>query len=208
MARLLVVDGSVRGGAGNTARALAYAASAAARRGMSVGTLTMCEHTGSVEDVVQAIRAADAFVFGTGTYWGSWGSPLQRLLEVITGLEASDALVGKPCGVVVTMDSVGGVDVAARLLGALCTMGCAAAPFPIVVLSRIGAQVQDDDVWRLVDVDVLVENLAIAAAPRPRYAAWTVERARLPTGPFPTWGPLDVGGARFAGPTTKASDDG
>ena len=93
------------------------------------------------------------------------------------------------------MDSVGGSDVGARLLSALGTMGCATAPFPLVVLSRTGLAVQGqagfDDVWQLKDLEVTVTNLL--ACKRGAYAAWSVDKGRLPTGAWPSAGALDLG---------------
>src|SRR5690606_1188808 len=104
----------------------------------------------------------------SGVYWGSWGSPLQRFLEVMTWLEGTPTLVGKPCGAVVTMDSVGGQDVGQRLLGVLATLGCMIPPMPMVIVSRLGAEVSgvpgNEDVWQIEDIDLLVENLLIAAS--------------------------------------------
>lgn len=195
---LLVVDGSVRGGAGNTTAALAVAKRVAVDAGFAVDDLVLATYVGTIAALLERVGRADALLVGTGTYWSSWGSPLQRFLEVATTLEATDALVGKPVGVVVTMDSVGGVDVGARLLGAFALMGCAQPPFPLVVLSRVTAGVDDPDVWSPRDLPVLVENLAAAArAPRPAYRVWPVARAAAPSGDWPAWGPLDVGGARF-----------
>lgn len=204
MTTLFVVDGSVRGPAGNTARALARAARRARSSGLDVDVCALASCDDEIATLVARVRRADALLFGTGTYWGSWGSPLQRFLELLTGLEGTDAFLGKPAGAVVTMDSVGGVDVGTRLLGALALMGCATPPFPLVVLSRVTEGLRDDDVWSAEDVDVLVDNLAAAcAAPRPAYKAWPVERATVPDARFPAWGPLDVGARSFG----AASDD-
>jgi NAD(P)H-dependent FMN reductase len=195
---LLLLDGSVRGAGGNTASALRVARRAAEAAGLAVDEIALSTYVGTIDALLDRVARADALLVGTGTYWSSWGSPLQRFLEVATSLEATDALLGKPVGVVVTMDSVGGVDVAARLLGTFALLGCAQPPFPMVVLSRIGARVQDDDVWSARDVAILVDNLAaMLRAERPAYRRWPVTSADRPSGEWPAWGPLDVGGARF-----------
>lgn len=199
--RILALDGSLRGGAGNTGRALAFAGRTAPPC-IDFKQVVLSDYAGTVEALVDELAAADGFLVGTGTYWSSWGSPLQRFLEVMTGLECSDVFLGKPVGVVVTMDSVGGVDVATRLLGTFGKLGCTTPPLPLVVLSRIAALLQgtpsDMDLWQLEDLEVLVANLALAArAERPRWRTWTVERAPMPRGPFPAAGRLELGVPHF-----------
>lgn len=193
--KLLAINGSVRGDDGDGAEVLRAALAFAGD--VEADMVTLASYGGTVEAMVDRVCAADAFLLVTGTYWGSWGSPLQRFLEVLTPLEASAAFLGKPAACVVTMDSVGGSDVGARLLAALGTMGCTTAPFPLVVLSRTGLAVQGrpgfDDVWQPKDLEVTVTNLLARAGERPAYAAWSVDRGRLPTGPWPASGPLDLG---------------
>jgi chromate reductase len=199
--RILVVNGSVRGAHGDCARAL----DAAARHlgDEEIANVVLAEYRGTVEGMVELIRGADAFVVGTGTYWGNPGSPLLRFLEVITPLEATDAFVGKPVACVVTMDSVGGVDVATRLLGTFAMMGCVVAPFPLVVLSRTGHAVAGqpgfDDVWQEKDLEVTMKNLvAAASSDRSRFVAWPVDKGRLPSGAWPASGVLDLGFPKFS----------
>lgn len=198
--RLLALNGSVRGDHGDAAEALKAALAFAGD--VDVAPVTLATYQGTVEAMVQLLNDADAILVGTGTYWGSWGSPLQRFLEVMTPLEATPAFVGKPAACVVTMDSVGGVDVGTRLLGALATMGCCTAPFPLVVLSRVGFAVQGtpgfDDVWQPRDLEVTVTNLVKhARATRDTrasaHATWSVDNGRLPTGAWPATGALDLG---------------
>lgn len=195
--RILALDGSLRGAQGNTGRALQHARKLAPKEA-DIVVLELCDYSDTVEALADELRRADALLVGTGTYWSSWGSPLQRFFEVVTGLECSDAFLGKPVSAVVTMDSVGGVDVGTRLLGAFCTLGCMAPPFPLVVLSRIASLLEgtpdDMDLWQRDDLEVLVHNLVEAArAPRPAWRAWPVKRAPLPSGPFPAAGRLDLG---------------
>jgi NAD(P)H-dependent FMN reductase len=195
--RALLLNGSVRGADGDTAVALARARAALAAYGDDVDELVLATCAEDLDAIRARVFAADAFVFGTGTYWSSWGSPLQRFLELATPWEAGPEFVGKPAIALVTMDSVGGVDVAARLLTTLSLFGCCVPPFGTVVLSRTGQAVVDrpgfEDVWRLDDVDVAVANLRALADVRGRFAAWPVERARAVRGAFPRPGPLDLG---------------
>jgi NAD(P)H-dependent FMN reductase len=198
--KLLALNGSVRGDDGDAAEAMKAALAFAGD--VDVAPVTLATYRGTVEAMVRLLTDADAILVATGTYWGSWGSPLQRFLEVMTPLEATPAFLGKPAACVVTMDSVGGVDVGTRLLGALGTMGCATAPFPLVVLSRVGFAVQGregfDDVWQPRDLEVTVTNLVThARATRDTrstaHQSWTVDKGRMPTGPWPATGALDLG---------------
>ena len=199
-----MINGAVRGSSGNTATVLA-AARAKLPADLEVHELVLAEYTGTVEDLACELREADALLFATGVYWGSWGSPMQRFLEVMTWLEGTDTLLGKPVGVVVTMDSVGGQDVAQRLLGVFATLGCLVPPMPMVVISRLSSAVSgtpgNEDVWHVDDIQGLVENLRIGAAARALpWKAWAFERTVMPTGTYPASGPLDLGLPRFGGP--------
>ena len=205
MRRLLIINGAVRGSGGNTSRVLG-AARAKLPADLEVREVVLAEYTGTVEDMAQELRDADALLFATGVYWGSWGSPMQRFLEVMTWLEGTDALIGKPVGVVVTMDSVGGQDVAQRLLGVLATLGCLVPPMPMVVVSRVGTLVSgtpgNEDVWHVDDIQGLVENLRTATQARSLpWKQWAFERTTIPTGTYPASGPLDLGLPRFGGPS-------
>ena len=199
--RLLTINGAIRGSGGNTSRALVVAEEHARAVGpdviSSVSRIDLAEFKGDVSVLVDSVRAADILLFGSGVYWSSWGSPLQRFLEVMTPHEATDVFVGKSVGVVLTMDSVGGTDVAARLLFALSLFGCTSPPFAAVVLSRISelsaAQVDSDDVWQPADLHTLLDNLVLQAASRPAYKLWPVVAANVVDGVWPLPGPLDLG---------------
>ena len=191
--RILFLNGSVRGAGGTTARALAIAAAHASARGFDVDTLHLADFVGDVDAIVQRVRAARGMIVGSGVYWSSWGSPLQRFLEVMTPHEATDVFVGTSVGAVLTMDSVGGTDVAARLLLALGLMGCVAPPFPAVVLSRIAEASDDDDVWQPHDLHTLVDNVALQAAHTPPWTTWPVTAADVVDGPWPLPGRLELG---------------
>ena len=42
----------------------------------------------------EVLAEADGFVFATGTYWDSWGSPLQKFLEETTAFEGTSVWLG------------------------------------------------------------------------------------------------------------------
>lgn len=195
--KIAVVDGSLRPGSGNTARALGRVVRALGEA--AVDYIALGSFRGTVPELAERLRAADAFVFGTGTYWNSWGSPLQRFLEVMTPYEATDVFAFKPASVVVTMDATGGAEVAARLSSTLSCLGCAVPPFGWLVLSRVAAALESRapeetrDVWNATDLDVLGANLLAAAThaaqtPRDAFRAWPVESARVAHVP---WAPVE-----------------
>jgi chromate reductase len=199
--RLLVLNGSIRGGAGNTAELLRVAREKVPA-GVETREVVLATYDGPVEGLAEELRAAQGLLVGSGVYWNSWGSPLQRFLEVMTAFETSDLFVGKPVGVVVTMDSVGGSDVAERLLGVFSTMGCLVPPLTMVVVSRLATALRDvagnEDVWQVDDVEALVHNLALAmsAAALP-WRSWPVVRPTAIAGRYPATGLLDLGGPDF-----------
>lgn len=114
------------------------------------------------------IRKSDALIFCSGTYWQSWGSPLQHLFEKMTEIEGKKHLLGKPAGAIVTMHSVGGQEVASRIQGVLCSLGCVLPPFcgfaysyadHVAHKSRYHGKKLLDDVWHIEDTFALVYNI-------------------------------------------------
>jgi chromate reductase len=190
--RFVVLDGSVAGAAGNTASALDRVSARLGGAG-PVERVVLGAYEGTVDSLAARLEAADGLVVGTGCYWGSWGSPLQRFLELMTPHEGTGVFLGKPAAAVVTMDSTGGAEVAVRLVGALTCLGCLVPPFGWMALSRVGVELAElrpeaaRDVWGAPDLDVLAGNVVLAAsAPRRQWRAWDVERAGPVTGPFQT----------------------
>ena len=204
-AHILFLNGSLRGSTGNTSRLLERAR-LDAPAGTTHETISLAEYTGTVEALAARLVAADAFLFGSGVYWGSWGSPLQRFLEVITSYELSPCFLGKAAGAVVSADSVGGLDVAQRVLGACTLLGCIVPPLSTVVVSRVAVAAAavaldgSDDVWQPDDLRVVMQNL-VAAADATRgvqWATWPVRALARLEGPYPSHGVLASGLAKFA----------
>jgi NAD(P)H-dependent FMN reductase len=202
--RLLLLNGSLRGSAGNTATLLQYTG-ALLDSSWQNDTLSLAEYGGSIEALAERLVAADAILIGTGVYWGSWGSPLQRFLEVMSAYELSSCFLGKPAGAVVSADSVGGLDVAQRLLGAFSLLGCLVPPLSTVVVSRVAGIAiaadpeANDDVWQAEDLRVVVENLSTASTLQALpWATWPVRKLPRLEGPYPSHGVLSAGLAKFA----------
>lgn len=189
MKRLLMLNGSLRGGAGNTEALLARAAGLLPED-VEVDRVTLADYTGSVETLASRLAASDALLFGTGVYWGSWGSPLQRFLEVMTSYELTPCFLGKPAAVVVSADSLGASEVAHRLHGALNHLGCWSPPLSSVALTRVGTAVEGrpgfEDVFQFDDIRIALWNLCLAARmPNPGWQAWGVARTPSVTGTYP-----------------------
>lgn len=203
ISRLLLINGSLRGETGNTA-ALLQRAGQSLPADWQVATLCLADYSGSIAELAEQLLKADAFLVGTGVYWGSWGSPLQRFLEVMSGHELSACFLGKPAGALVSADSVGGLDVAQRLLGAFSLLGCLVPPLTTLVVSRVGCAAtathphENDDVWQIEDLDVVVKNLALAGALRSlAWATWPVRQLPQLEGAYPAQGVLAAGLAKF-----------
>ncbi|MEN0058076.1 MAG: NAD(P)H-dependent oxidoreductase [Bdellovibrio sp.] len=128
------------------------------------------------------ITEADAVVWVTGTYWDSWGSPLQELLEKMTALEASPALMGKPAAVFVLMHSVGGKGVLSRLQGVLSTMGFLIPPMSGMVYSLVSdialksRSSHRKDFWQREDAEFIFSNLLKACEMKASWTLWPVDQ--------------------------------
>lgn len=128
------------------------------------------------------IANSDGVIFVTGTYWDSWGSPMQRLLEGITDMEGTPALMGKPCVVMVLMHSVGGKSVLSRLQGVLSTMGFLIPPMSGMVYSLVSdialktRSTHAKDFWQIEDAELILENLKTAMHMEVHWTTWPVDK--------------------------------
>lgn len=130
------------------------------------------------------IDKAAGFIFVTGTYWDSWGSPLQKFLEEATDLEGTKSFVGKPAAVFVLNHSVGGKAVLSRLQGVLSTFGCLIPPMSGMVYSLVTSlalktslsKKYKDDFWSLDDIAMILENFELALNIKTKWKAWPVDR--------------------------------
>ncbi len=175
---ILAIDGALGGRDGNTAALLARMADVLADRA-SVATVSLADAPGFAAHAA-ALAAADAIVVGTGTYWDSWSSLLQRFLEEATPSEGTALWLGKPAAVLVTAHSVGGKGVLSRLQGVLSTLGCVIPPMSGVVIERATqaalAAADELDFWRPDDLEVVAHNVLTSLAGTRDYRAWEVDR--------------------------------
>ncbi|AKC81735.1 hypothetical protein IMCC26134_01195 [Verrucomicrobia bacterium IMCC26134] len=184
--RILLLNASLAGPAGNSSRLLAMLAPRLAAQASLDRAALAGPCAATFASLEPNLHAADAFVFATGTHWDSWSSPLQKFLEDATPAEATSLWLGKPAAVLVTEHSTGGKGVLSRLQGVLLTLGCALPPFTGLVLSHAAQLARQhapaggaaDDLWRPADLELVAHNLLAATlAPRPAYRAWPVDRA-------------------------------
>ena len=207
--KILIINGSIRGNSGNSwALAQKAAGYLQQEHGVVVSTLTLTDPIPDIKDVYELLKSCDGFLLVTGVYWNSWGSPLQFFLEVCTAFENTPAFFGKPVACAVSMDSVGGTDVANALHGALAGLGCWSAPCSTLVLSRVGLEAiessagkendPNDDVWRMDDLKIVLKNLVAATSvDRKQWASWPHVALKIPDGPWPSGGELDMGTPTF-----------
>jgi multimeric flavodoxin WrbA len=181
---VLIINGSLGGRAGNTSMLLKKIRRMILKTNDATRVRIVHLHpTFSWNTVKGCIKRADCLIFSSGTYWDSWGSPMQLLFEKMTVLEGSKYLVGKPACAVVTMHSVGGKEVVSRILGNLVSLGCMIPPFAgfaysyadhVAHKTRTSGRKLLDDVWHIQDLQTLLNNLlkATSIEVKPEYEVW------------------------------------
>ncbi len=181
MKKLLVIDGSLQGKDGNTTR-LTHFLLAELQSKISIDYLEL-KACRNMVDEEQRFRAADGFVFTTGTYWQSWSSYAQRFFEEVTLWEGTDIWLGKPMCTLVTMHSVGGLEVLSRLQANFLLLGAFIPPMCGLVYSYVNHRAfavpekehEGLDMWGLQDVPVVAHNLLEAINKTHNYRSWEVD---------------------------------
>ena len=206
--RVLIINGSIRGTSGNSAAiAIKAVKTIQTMENAKADILTLSGQLPNIATVATNLIGYDAFLVVTGNYWNSWGSPLQRFIEVMTVFENTPVFFGKPVACVGTMDSVGGMELAARLHAVFSGLGCWSPPCSTLVLSRVGMEAikatagvladPNEDVWRLDDLEIVLMNLVRASHIQVDWAKWPVKQLMLPDGPWPATGEINIGGPTF-----------
>ena len=205
---ILLINGSLRGDDGNSAKIIERA-SAYIKREKEVRSdvLTLTESLADISLVKKQLQKAHAFFIVSGTYWNNWSSSLQRFIEVMSVFENTDVFFGKPVACAVTMDAAGGMEVAARLHAAFSGLGCWSPPCSTLVISRVGQQAvnatsklkndPNKDVWRLDDLEIVMQNLIASASVKGKWKSWPIEPLKIKNGPWPYKGSLDLGSEKF-----------
>ncbi|AZZ38336.1 hypothetical protein CIK05_08960 [Bdellovibrio sp. qaytius] len=181
MKTILILNGSPNGSKGNCNK-LIQIIQQTFSKSVAIKVVHLAESK-KQNSLVKNIKDADGFVFVTGTYWDSWGSPLQKFLEDATDLEGTKAFIGKPCAVFVLNHSVGGKAVLSRLQGVLSTFGCLIPPMSGMVYSLVtqlalknSKSVHKDDLWTLDDIEMIVQNLMLSLEITIAWKIWPVDR--------------------------------
>ncbi len=184
MKKILILNGSLGAGTGNTQEVITLLQKSLQQKSIKPEVIQLKDFLDkkiTLPEIKKSLESADAFIFTSGTYWDSWGSPMQYFLEAATEFEASDLFMGKPAGVVITMHSVGGKGILSRLQGVLNTLGMMNPPMSGMVYSLAGKLAEDndtsfaDDFWSLEDLNTITHNLSEALSPAPKYKPWPVD---------------------------------
>ena len=208
---VLIINGSLGGESGNTAYLLERLATFLRTNDGATGEVaTSSLHLANIvasidpsswpqESIESALKKADGFVFASGTYWDSWGSPMQRFFERATEFEGSSHWLGKPAAALISMHSVGGKGVLSRMQGVLSSLGLLIPPMSGVVYSlssqmalssadrgttdasaRNADHAFNDDFWQIDDLEYLSLNLKAClefSRKKPNlFAPWPVDR--------------------------------
>lgn len=181
--RILIVNGSLGGSQGNTAELLALAEERFSKEA-TVETLELSREP-SLDRILESVVRTDALLFGTGTYWDSWGSPMQRFFEMTAHTEGQSLWVGKPAGAIVTAHAVGAKGVLSRLLGVLNVYGMLIPPFAGLAYTYVNHVALDhanehlaNELWSPKDVDVVCHNMLQALHGTKDWTQWPTNSGR------------------------------
>ncbi|MBC7538889.1 MAG: NAD(P)H-dependent oxidoreductase [Bacteriovorax sp.] len=178
---ILIINGSLGGATGNTSVLIETAKKYLSVHGANIDILHLEENE---DDLKTKLTWAHGFIFTSGTYWDSWGSPMQKFLETTTQYEASDLFLYKPASVMISMHSVGGKGVLSRLQGVLNTMGLNIPPmsgFVYSLATHIALTINEsqkdfnDDFWSLEDIEIVIHNLMTATQHKHDFKSWPVD---------------------------------
>ena len=87
--KILILNGSPQGSNGNSQVLIQKIIKALTNTSVKVHQLSQKNYSLVLK---KDLKAADGVIFVSGTYWDSWGSPLQAFLEKATELEGSSIL--------------------------------------------------------------------------------------------------------------------
>ena len=178
--KILILNGSPKGSGGNCQILISKIIKNLSDHQVEVCHLSQENYSLKIK---AKLKAANGVIFVSGTYWDSWGSPLQKFLEKATELEGSPILLGKPCAVFILMHSVGGKGVLSRLQGVLSTLGFLIPPMSGMVYSSVAQKalksakmVGREDIWSLNDILLILANLRVSLEIKKDWISWPVDQ--------------------------------
>ena len=183
MKKILVVNGSLGGTNGNTAKFLDVATELLSKR-VQVENYCLGRTGKSRAALILSLDNSDGILLGGGNYWSNYSSFIQAFIEEISELEGTSSLLGKPVAFLITQHSVGGSDVCARLGNIFNNFGCILPPQASVVMSMtnqlaLECDPKQDDVWQPADLEVLVHNLVEAVDGTNKWRSFDVDRTHV-----------------------------
>lgn len=172
-----LIDGSL--GGGNTSHLFDIIEQKIGNAGAGTNRFALIDNKFDI-NLFNRLKYADAWIIGTGTYWDSWGHPLQEFLEWITPWEGHDDILGKPVGIVVTAHSVGAKGIVSRLQGALSSMGILIPPMSGLVISMASELAikaskdtwMENELWNIDDLDIMIHNIILASQVKEHWKTW------------------------------------
>jgi len=183
MKKIVVLDGSLHGKSGNTAGVVEELLPHLPGY-FDVDWIEL-KDVADFSTLEERLRDAYGFIAATGTYWQSWGSPMQRFLEFATQWEGKDVFLGKPVCAIVTMHSLGGAEVLGRLQANFNLLGAFIPPMCCFVYSHLtqmaGKNAEGNDVWNLDCLPTVAHNFQQAVDNLHQYIAWEVDRGESVT---------------------------
>jgi multimeric flavodoxin WrbA len=181
MKSILIIDGSLAGEKGNTSDLLIFSEELL-KKDFKVEKIVLNQ----IKDyslLHSSFEQADGFIFGTGTYWSSWSSHLQRFLEQTTEWEGTNIWLGKPVCSIVTMHSVGGLEVLQRLQMTLNLAGAFIPPHCGLAYSKVGQESEfnqhDSDTWTKKDIPIVLHNFKEAINQTFQWKTWEVDNTHF-----------------------------
>lgn len=166
--KLLIIEGGIHGSTRNCSVAVRIA------KELSLFDETKVYHLIERQVSLDEFCNADAYLFITGTYWDSCGSPLQKFIEDFTLLDVDSRIMGKPVGFIILCHTVGGKSVLSRLQSIFSCMGFMIPPLSGMVVVRDSIVKGLADSWSLIDIKVVMDNLLLASKIKAPWSKWKV----------------------------------
>lgn len=179
-----MVNGALGGAMGNTGELFALAEEAIGERA-EIEHLELARQP-HIDRILASVERADAFIFGTGTYWDSWSSYLQRFLEETAHTEGSPLWVGKPAAVFATAHAVGAKGIISRLMGVMNVYGCWFPPMAGLGITWVNVEAYKsandhlrNELWTPADVNTVTHNLLEAVYGTHQWMQWPTNSGRF-----------------------------